>query len=133
MPWDEMRARSLPAFDKEFDGISKQTMENHYKLYQGYVKKTNECREILKGIDYAEAEGPRSSRSCGPSPSTTRSPCSASRTTIFTATSGAVAASRRPLRRARRAGVPGRRGDAEAGRPQGGEPGLAAGSRSAMT
>ena len=32
-------------------------MEGHYKLYQGYVKKTNECREILKGIDYAEAEG----------------------------------------------------------------------------
>ncbi len=57
MPWDEIRPRSFPAFDKELDGISKQTMENHYKLYQGYVKKTNECREILKGIDYAEAEG----------------------------------------------------------------------------
>ena len=57
MPWDEIVAREFPAFDKELDGISKQTMEDHYKLYQGYVKKTNECRKLLKEIDYAQAEG----------------------------------------------------------------------------
>ena len=57
MPWDEIKARQFPAFDKELDGISKQTMEDHYKLYEGYVKKTNECRKLLSEIDYAEAEG----------------------------------------------------------------------------
>ena len=57
MPWDEIVARRFPAFDKELDGISRQTMEDHYKLYEGYVKKTNECREILKSFDYAEVEG----------------------------------------------------------------------------
>jgi superoxide dismutase, Fe-Mn family len=57
MPWDEIKARHFPAFDKELDGISKQTMEDHYKLYEGYVKKTNECRKLLNEIDYASAEG----------------------------------------------------------------------------
>ena len=57
MPWDQIVARQFPAFDKELDGISRQTMEDHYKLYEGYVKKTNECREILKQFDYAEVEG----------------------------------------------------------------------------
>ena len=57
MPWDEIKARKFPAFEKELDGISKQTMEDHYKLYEGYVKKTNECRRILNEIDYGEAEG----------------------------------------------------------------------------
>ena len=57
MPWDEITARQFPAFDKELDGISKQTMEDHYKLYEGYVKKTNECRKILTEFDYGEIEG----------------------------------------------------------------------------
>ena len=57
MPWDEITARQFPAFDKELDGISKQTMQDHYKLYEGYVKKTNECRGLLKGFDYGEIEG----------------------------------------------------------------------------
>ncbi len=57
MPWDEIVARQFPAFEKELDGISKQTMEDHYKLYQGYVKKTNECRARLKDFDYAQIEG----------------------------------------------------------------------------
>lgn len=57
MPWDEIVARQFPAFDKELDGISKQTMDNHYKLYEGYVKKTNECRKILQEFDYGEIEG----------------------------------------------------------------------------
>ena len=57
MPWQELEPRQFPAFDKELDGISKQTMEDHYKLYEGYVKKTNECRKRLKDFDYSEIEG----------------------------------------------------------------------------
>jgi superoxide dismutase, Fe-Mn family len=57
MPWDEITPRQFPAFDKELDGISKQTMEDHYKLYEGYCKKTNECRRILSEFDYSEIEG----------------------------------------------------------------------------
>ncbi len=57
MPWSELKPRKFPAFDKQLDGISQQTMEDHYKLYEGYVKKANECRKILKDFDYAEIEG----------------------------------------------------------------------------
>lgn len=57
MPWDELKPRQFPAFDKELDGISKQTMEDHYKLYEGYAKKANECRRILNEFDYSEIEG----------------------------------------------------------------------------
>jgi Fe-Mn family superoxide dismutase len=57
MPWDEISPRQFAAFDKELDGISKQTMEDHYKLYEGYCKKVNECRGILNGFDYSEIEG----------------------------------------------------------------------------
>jgi Fe-Mn family superoxide dismutase len=57
MPWDEIVPRKFPAFDKELDGISKETMQDHYKLYEGYCKKTNECRKILNQIDYSKAEG----------------------------------------------------------------------------
>ena len=41
----------------DLDGISRQTMEDHYKLYQGYVKKTNALRKILNEFDYSEVEG----------------------------------------------------------------------------
>jgi superoxide dismutase, Fe-Mn family len=57
MPWTELKPRKFPAFDKQLDGISQQTMEDHYKLYEGYVKKANECRKILKEFDYSEIEG----------------------------------------------------------------------------
>jgi Fe-Mn family superoxide dismutase len=57
MPWDELKPRQFPAFEKELDGISKQTMEDHYKLYEGYAKKANECRRILNKFDYSEIEG----------------------------------------------------------------------------
>jgi Fe-Mn family superoxide dismutase len=57
MPWNEIKARQFPAFEKDLDGISKQTMEDHYKLYEGYVKKTNECRKILNEFDYSKEEG----------------------------------------------------------------------------
>ncbi len=57
MPWTELKPRKFPAFEKQLDGISEQTMEDHYKLYEGYVKKANECRKILKEFDYSEIEG----------------------------------------------------------------------------
>ena len=57
MPWDELKPRQFPAFEKDLDGISKQTMEDHYKLYEGYAKKANECRRVLNEFDYSEIEG----------------------------------------------------------------------------
>jgi Fe-Mn family superoxide dismutase len=57
MPWDELKPRRFPAFDTDREGISKQTMEDHYKLYEGYAKKANECRKILTEFDYAKVEG----------------------------------------------------------------------------
>jgi len=57
MPWTELKARRWPAFDKELDGISKETMEDHFKLYEGYAKKANECRGILNEFDYSQIEG----------------------------------------------------------------------------
>ena len=35
----------------EMEGISKKTMEEHFKLYQGYVNKSNEILEKLEGLD----------------------------------------------------------------------------------
>jgi Fe-Mn family superoxide dismutase len=57
MPWNEIKPRKFAAFDKDLDGISKQTMEDHYKLYEGYIKKTNECRKLLNEFKYSEVEG----------------------------------------------------------------------------
>jgi Fe-Mn family superoxide dismutase len=57
MPWDELKPRQFPAFETELDGISKQTMDDHYKLYEGYAKKANECRKILNEFDYSQIEG----------------------------------------------------------------------------
>lgn len=57
MPWDELTPRTFAAFDTELDGISRQTMQDHYKLYEGYAKKANECRRILNEFDYGQIEG----------------------------------------------------------------------------
>jgi Fe-Mn family superoxide dismutase len=57
MPWDELKPRKFAAFERDLDGISRQTMEDHYKLYEGYAKKANECRRILNEFDYSEIEG----------------------------------------------------------------------------
>jgi superoxide dismutase, Fe-Mn family len=57
MPWEELKPRQFPAFDKELDGISKETMEDHYKLYENYVNKTNEIRKALNDVDWDEAQG----------------------------------------------------------------------------
>lgn len=40
---------------KELKGISERTMVEHYKLYEGYVKKTNEILEKLEKVDLESA------------------------------------------------------------------------------
>ncbi|MDP3992838.1 MAG: superoxide dismutase [bacterium] len=40
---------------KELSGISEQTMTEHYKLYEGYVKKYNEITEKLQAVDLESA------------------------------------------------------------------------------
>ena len=40
---------------RQLDGISEKTMTEHYKLYEGYVKKANEIMEKLKTVDKAAA------------------------------------------------------------------------------
>jgi superoxide dismutase, Fe-Mn family len=39
----------------ELDGISKETVEAHYKLYEGYVNKRNEILRDLDGVDLGSA------------------------------------------------------------------------------
>ena len=48
-------AKQFKAFSQELDGISKRTMEEHYKLYQGYVNKTNEIFTKLETVDKSTA------------------------------------------------------------------------------
>jgi Fe-Mn family superoxide dismutase len=57
MPWDEITPRKFKAFETELDGISPQTMDDHYRLYEGYVNETNECRKLLGEFDYSAIEG----------------------------------------------------------------------------
>lgn len=45
------QAMQFDSVAKDLDGISKQTMESHYKLYEGYVKKANEIMEKLESVD----------------------------------------------------------------------------------
>ena len=57
MPWDDLTPRQFPALEMELDGISRQTMQDHYKIYEAYIRKTNECRKLLNEFNYAEIEG----------------------------------------------------------------------------
>ena len=40
---------------RALDGISEKTMTEHYKLYEGYVKKANEILEKLGAVDHSTA------------------------------------------------------------------------------
>ena len=51
----EIGARELKPGLLELDGISRQTIEAHYKLYQGYVAKRNEILTKLAEIDASAA------------------------------------------------------------------------------
>ena len=50
-----LAAKPLPPKLSKTTGISQSTHEEHYKLYQGYIKKTNEIMEKLKTVDLASA------------------------------------------------------------------------------
>jgi Fe-Mn family superoxide dismutase len=52
---EEITARELKPVLFELDGISRETIEAHYKLYQGYVNKRNEILEKLDGVDLGSA------------------------------------------------------------------------------
>jgi superoxide dismutase, Fe-Mn family len=47
----EIRPRDLKPALYELDGISRTTIEAHYRLYQGYVAKRNEILGKLPGVD----------------------------------------------------------------------------------
>jgi superoxide dismutase, Fe-Mn family len=52
---DEISARSLKPSLLELDGISRETIEAHHRLYQGYVAKRNEILSRLADVDLADA------------------------------------------------------------------------------
>src|SRR5436309_11477268 len=53
--FEQITARELKPELYELEGISRATIEAHYKLYQGYVNKRNEILEKLDGVDAASA------------------------------------------------------------------------------
>jgi Fe-Mn family superoxide dismutase len=54
-PHVEIAAREFRPELFELEGISRQTVEAHYRLYQGYVAKRNEILGRLAGVDLAAA------------------------------------------------------------------------------
>src|SRR5438093_932753 len=52
---EEIGARELKPTLYELDGISRETVEAHYKLYQGYVAKRNELLGKLAEVDLSAA------------------------------------------------------------------------------
>jgi Fe-Mn family superoxide dismutase len=53
--FEEITARELKPALFELDGISRETVEAHYKLYQGYVNKRNEILGKLGDVDLSSA------------------------------------------------------------------------------
>ena len=53
--FEEITARELKPELFELDGISRATIEAHYKLYQGYVNKRNEILARLDAVDASSA------------------------------------------------------------------------------
>ena len=53
--FEEIAPRELRPEVYELDGISRASVEAHYKLYQGYVAKRNEILGKLAGIDLSTA------------------------------------------------------------------------------
>ena len=52
---EEIAPRELKPSLYELDGISRQSVEAHYKLYQGYVGKRNEILGKLAEVDLSAA------------------------------------------------------------------------------
>jgi Fe-Mn family superoxide dismutase len=55
LAFEEITPRELKPELYELDGISRATIEAHYKLYEGYVNKRNEIMEKLAEVDLAAA------------------------------------------------------------------------------
>ena len=55
MPTHRLTAKTFASISAVHDGISTKTMEEHYKLYQGYVNKYNEIMEKLDAADKSKA------------------------------------------------------------------------------
>jgi Fe-Mn family superoxide dismutase len=55
MPYQEISARELKPALLQLDGISRTSVEAHYRLYQGYVSKRNEILGKLDGVDLGAA------------------------------------------------------------------------------
>src|SRR2546426_2387780 len=53
--FEEIAPRELRPEVFELDGISRESVESHYKLYQGYVAKRNEILGKLADVDLASA------------------------------------------------------------------------------
>src|SRR4051794_10055932 len=53
--FEEIAPRELRPEVYELDGISRASVEAHYKLYQGYVNKRNEILGKLAGVDLSSA------------------------------------------------------------------------------
>ncbi len=53
--YEEINPRELKPALLTLDGISRETIEAHYKLYQGYVNKRNEILGKLADVDLASA------------------------------------------------------------------------------
>src|ERR671937_2779615 len=53
--FEEITARELKPGLYELDGISRATIDAHYKLYEGYVNKRNEILAKLDGVDLSSA------------------------------------------------------------------------------
>ena len=53
--FDEIRPRELKQALYELDGISRASVEAHYKLYEGYVNKRNEILRKLAEVDLSAA------------------------------------------------------------------------------
>ena len=53
--YEEITPRELKPALYELDGISRETVEAHYKLYQGYVNKRNEILGSLATVDLGSA------------------------------------------------------------------------------
>jgi len=49
--FEEITARPLKPALTELDGISRETIESHHKLYEGYVAKRNEILRALADVD----------------------------------------------------------------------------------
>ena len=53
--FEEISARTLDPRLLQLSGISRASVEAHYRLYQGYVAKRNEILGLLSGVDHEKA------------------------------------------------------------------------------